>query len=100
MNIEKIEIKCPFCDKGDIVCLYFPSILSEKRTVTATFGVKSKVTKTKEKYEVQSDCSNCGKSQKEIQRAFQEGKKDLEKEKKKLKELEKLGLSNIIETKF
>ena len=52
---------------------------------------------TKEKYEVQSSCPNCGKSAKQIQEALNEGKKDPENEKKILKRLKDQGLdfSNV-----
>ena len=62
---------------------------------------KTKFYKTKEKYEVQSSCPNCGKSAKEIQKALDEGKRDPEKDKKILKRLKDQGLDfTTIKTKF
>ena len=61
-------LSCPFCDKGQITCLYFPSVMTEKRSVTATFGGKSKKKLTSEIWLIQSGCSNCGKNQEEVEK--------------------------------
>ena len=98
--VEKVVIECPFCGKIVIDCIYFPPVLQ-----TAVTRVSAKTStqfyKTKEKYEVQSSCPNCGKSAKEIQKALDEGVKDPEKDKRILKRLKEQGLdfSNVV-TKF
>ena len=101
MNIEKTEIKCPFCNKGEIICLYTPSFWQEKRSITATFGSRRQLKKSKEKYEVQSDCPKCGKKAKEIQKILNEGKEDTEKEKKIFERLKAQGIiKDEMTTKF
>lgn len=99
MKPEKIKLECPFCHKSDLDAIHFPSVI-QSATSAAAHQKVTKFYKTKEKYEVQSKCPNCGKSVKEIQKALDEGVKDPEKEKKKLKELKDLGLPTVIETKF
>lgn len=96
---ENIFLECPFCGKKKIFATYMPSILQTKVSRAANRTV-TKFYQTKEKYEVQSSCPNCGKSAKEIQKAFDEGKKDPEKEKRILKRLKEQGFPEEITTKF
>jgi len=100
MQLQTEEILCPFCKKGKIKCYYIPSFWQEKRSVTATFGGKRNLKRTREKYEVQVPCPNCGKSAKEIQKMLDEGITDTDKEKKILERLKKQGFSGEIKTKF
>jgi uncharacterized Zn finger protein len=92
-----INIECPFCKKETVKAIYYPSILQVTRSRSAAAGTKAKFYRSKEKIEIISDCSNCGKSKKEIIKALQEKKINL---RKRLEELKKLGLSTIITTKF
>ena len=65
------------------------------QTAVSRSAAKGSVTKfyrTKEKYEVISDCPKCGKKVREIQKALQEGKKDPEKEKKIIDRLKQQGI--------
>lgn len=59
---------CPFCEKGEIQCLYFPSVIQEKRRVSATFGAKSERKRSSETWIIQSGCSLCGKSAEEVEK--------------------------------
>lgn len=97
--VENLILECPFCKSKVIMVTFSPSFFQAKVSRTSS-KTSTKFYKTKEKYEVQANCPNCGKSAKEIEKAFNEGVKDPEKTKKKLKELEKLGLPTIIETKM
>jgi len=94
---EKLVLDCPFCKKNVIEATFIPSFFQAATSRSSASGSKTTYYKTKEKYEVQSGCSNCGKSVKEIQKALNEGKKDPEKEKKILERLKAQGLdfSNI-----
>ncbi len=97
---ENITLECPFCKKGKVNVVYFPSVL--QTSVSRAAGkTKTQYYQTKEKYEVQSSCPNCGKSAKQIQKALDEGIKDPEKDKRILKRLKDQGLdfSNVV-TKF
>jgi hypothetical protein len=59
---------CPFCHKGEISCLYFPSAVSVKRNVTASLPGKGSISKSRETWIVQSGCINCGKGKDEVER--------------------------------
>jgi len=72
-----------------------------KKTVSTSAKTSTKYFTVPEKYEVQSDCPNCGKSAKEIQKALNEGKSNPEKDKKILDRLKGQGLfDGEIKTKF
>ena len=95
-----MKIECPFCRKVGVFTLHQAPTL-QAGTSHAAGKTRTKYYYTKEKYEVQSDCPNCGKSQKEIQRALNEGEKNPEKEKKIFERLKKQGLDfTNIQTKF
>jgi len=98
--VENVKIECPFCKKLMVEAIYIPSTLQTAVTRVSA-KTSTKFYRTKEKYEIQSGCSNCSKSAKEIQKALAEGKKDPEKDKKILKRLKEQGLdfSNVV-TKF
>lgn len=96
---ENITIECPFCHKETISAINYPPVLQTSTSHAAGRAV-TRYFYTKEKTEVTSGCSNCGKSQKEVEKALKEGKKDTEKEKKILERLKKQGFSGEITTKF
>jgi len=96
---EQTVLECPFCGQKTINATFIPSML-QAATSRSAAGSKTKFYQTKEKYEIQSGCSNCGKSQKEVERALKEGKPDVDKEKKILKRLQEQGFSGEITTKF
>jgi len=99
--IEYVKLNCPFCNKKTISAIYFPPVIQSMTTRSAGAGKSTKFFKTKEKYEINSGCSNCGKSQKDVEKALKEGKKDTEKEKRILERLKKQGLlKGEITTKF
>ena len=62
------ELSCPFCDKGRIACLYFPSVWGEKRTGRSSLGSGKSISKSTEQWIVQSGCSECGKSAEEVEK--------------------------------
>ena len=98
---ENVRLNCPFCGKETIKTIYIPPFFQAHTSRSSASGSKTTYYKTKEKYQVQSSCPNCGKSAKQIQKALDEGVKDPEKEKKILKRLKDQGLdfSNVV-TKF
>ncbi|MBU5687907.1 MAG: hypothetical protein KQA31_00655 [Candidatus Aenigmarchaeota archaeon] len=89
---EIIEIKCPFCGYEKIKANFYPSVLQTAVSRSAAKGSVTKFYRTKEKYEVLSDCEKCGKKAKEIEKALKEGIKDPEKEKKIEDRLKQQGL--------
>jgi len=89
---------CPFCNKMTIRVIFIPS---SKRQEKGTWGGSMpKYIKTKDSIIVESGCSNCGKSQKEVEKALKKGKSDVDKEKEILERLKGQGFSNEITTKF
>lgn len=60
-------LPCPFCDKGQIQCLYFPSAWTETRSYAAG---KSKKTGhlSSEAWLIQSGCPVCGKTAEEVEK--------------------------------
>ena len=98
---EQIMLECPFCKSKTIKAIFIPSFFQANTSRSSAKGSVTRFYKTKEKYEVQSSCPNCGKYQKEIQKAFEEGKRDSEKDKKILRRLKEQGLDfTTIKTKF
>ncbi len=72
MEISKIEVSCPFCGKP-VKALHRPSLIREKKKASWG-GCKKSFIRDKEILEIVEDCSNCGKTKKEIERALKEGK--------------------------
>jgi len=98
---DNISIECPFCHKMTISAIHHPPVL--QTSVSRAAGrTSTKFYQTKEKTEITSGCSNCGKSQKEVEKALKEGSQDedIEKEKKILERLKQQGFPNEITTKF
>lgn len=62
------ELSCPFCDKGRIQCLYFPSVLSVKSSGRSSIGSGKYFRESANTWLIQSGCSNCGKSQEEVEK--------------------------------
>lgn len=61
-------LPCPFCEKGEISCLYFPGVWSQKMKRTRTLPGGGSVSKSKEIWIIKSGCSKCGKSQEEVEK--------------------------------
>lgn len=61
-------LECPFCQKGEIQCLYFPSAWSVKRKSTKTLPGKGTISKGSEEWIIQSGCPVCGKSAEEVEK--------------------------------
>ncbi len=87
---EKINLECPFCHQETISAFYIPSVLQAATSRSAAKGSVTKFYRTKEKYEITSGCSNCGKSLKEVKKKMEGSEK--EKEDKVIERLKKQGL--------
>jgi len=96
---ENVTLECPFCHKITISAIHYPPVL-QTSVSRAADRTSTKFYQTKEKTEITSGCSNCGKSQKEVEKALKEGSKDVDKEKKILERLKEQGFSSEITTKF
>jgi len=91
---EVIKLECPFCGKQTVKAIHYPSMLQASSSRSAAAGRKIKYYRTKEKYEIASGCSACGKSEKEIQKALK--KRSVKDYTKRIEELRKAGLPTEI----
>jgi hypothetical protein len=64
-------LKCPFCDKGDISCLYFKGQYSMKKTMAAHTS-KNVPVKNSDVWIIQSGCQICGKSKEDVEKKLRE----------------------------
>jgi hypothetical protein len=88
---ENITLECPFCHKMTISAIHYPPVL--QTSVSRAAGrTSTKFYQTKEKTEITSGCSNCGKSQKEVERALKDSNSDVEKEKRIFERLKAQGI--------
>ena len=62
------ELSCPFCDKGRIPCLYFPSVVSIRSKSTATFGKVKQKSKSTDMWLIKSGCNICNKTSEEVEK--------------------------------
>lgn len=62
------ELLCPFCDKGKIACLYFPSVLSVKSSGRSSLGSGKYFRESADTWIIKSGCSLCGKSAEEVEK--------------------------------
>lgn len=82
----------PFLQKRNCKSCLLSSRASNKKSRSAAAGTKTKFYHTKEKLEIISGCSSCGKSKEEIIKALKESKVDW---KKRLEELKKQGFPTV-----
>lgn len=74
VGTQELQMDCPFCEKAKVRVRHKPSVISKKRSITATHGSKYNLHQSKEIYEVLEDCLNCGKTKEEIKKLLIEGK--------------------------
>jgi len=63
---ETIILECSFCNKKTINVVHYPPVL-QTTTSHAAGKTKTQYYYTKDRYEVQNGCSNCGKPVKEVE---------------------------------
>jgi hypothetical protein len=63
-------LKCPFCDKGEISCKWYPSATTVKQTGRTALGGKGKLQKSKEVWIIETGCKVCGKTAEEVEKEF------------------------------
>jgi len=91
-------IKCPCCGKSTIKVFRRPSRLDDKTTHISA-GSKTIYYRVPESYEILSGCSACGRSRKEVQKAFDTGVTTELSHEERLKRLREAGLALRIATK-
>jgi hypothetical protein len=74
MRGEYEELVYPFCEKGKIIALHFPSVWSFKRKSTETLPDRGTFRKSVQVWIIQSGCSVCGKSKEEVKKELKRRK--------------------------
>jgi len=72
MITGKAKVRCPFCEKNEIVAFYKPPHREPSSSRISGKSVTKQIMKD-ESYHIQSDCPNCGAKKKDIQ-AYYDGK--------------------------
>lgn len=94
MSKQIIFLKCPFCKKGEIEAIYFPSVLRSRKGSWG--GYKPKFERSADSIIITSDkCPNCRKTRKEIQKKIK-GEEEMD-HKKVVDRMKKQGLPTQIE---
>ncbi len=103
LPIEYKKIPCPFCQALTIEVAYFPPSLEAHTSRTSAKSI-TKFHRVKERNEVLSGCSACGKTDSQVNNALKkhhtEPNIDDEKRKKRLEELKKAGFSGVFSSKI
>ena len=94
--MPETQTSCPFCKKMSIRVLHIPFVSNTFSSRCRAGGKNTKI--QKERYDILSGCSECGKTQKEVDYAFEHGTKQ-ETRDDKLKRLQASGLPLILESK-
>ncbi len=74
MPSERMTIKCPFCDKGDILTLYTPRTMTMRKSSCSAKTAYSPFFKDPKTEVVSEKCPNCNKTKKEIEDCLKHGK--------------------------
>lgn len=93
---DEVEIECPFCGKGKIKMYHKEGYIQSKASSISS-GKKFTGHKVDDSYVVQNNCSNCGKTKKEIERAFETGETKQMSHEERLKRLKDSGLPTRVE---
>jgi hypothetical protein len=88
---EKMIIKCPFCEKGDITTLYTPRTMIMRKSRCSAKTAYSPFFKDPRSEVITEKCPICGKSKKEIENRLKEGKQPSREE--IIKRLKEAGLN-------
>lgn len=71
---EKMTVKCPFCENGDIATLYQPRTMVMRRSSCSAKTAYSPFFKDPVTKVLSEKCPICGKTKKEIEDALKHGK--------------------------
>ncbi len=71
---EPKNIKCPFCNLGDLIANYAPKALVMKYSRVGSNKKLMKYFKDEKYSVISSECPSCHKSKSEIEKFFKEGK--------------------------
>jgi len=88
-------IQCPFCGKLTITILHIPFVSKTISSKTRAGGRETRI--QKERYDVLSGCSECRKSQKEVEKALNTGKTKEIPHEERLRRIKEAGLPTRLE---
>lgn len=85
-----MQVKCPFCEKGDITISYTPRTMIMRKSSCSAKTAYSPFFKDPKTEVITEKCPHCGKGRKEIEKVLKEGKEPSREE--ILKRLQEAGL--------
>jgi len=91
--MPETQTSCPFCKKMSIRVLHIPFVSNTFSSNCRAGGRNTKI--QKERFDILSGCSECGKTLKEVEYAFDHSTKQ-ETHEEKLKRIKDSGLPTII----
>jgi sarcosine oxidase delta subunit len=91
----EIELDCPFCEKGKVKTFHKEGY-RQAHTSRISGRQATRSFQRPETYEVLEDCPLCGKTKKEIQRAFETGKTKEMTHEERIERLKKRGLPLVL----
>jgi endogenous inhibitor of DNA gyrase (YacG/DUF329 family) len=89
-------LECPFCQKGKVRVFHKGGYLQPKVSRISA-GAKVKYYRMPDTYQVLEDCPECGKSMKEIQKAFETGETEQISHDERLKRIKEAGLPTRVD---
>jgi len=94
---QKIKEMCPFCEQEILEILWWPSHKAARVSRSAIAKNTTWRRKSEGHVLLSEKCPNCGKTKKDIERAWKEGVTSKKVDyKKRIEELKKLGFSGVI----
>jgi len=60
-------LACPFCDKGEIQCLFYPEAYAVRK-VQSGKGKSNTIRKSSSQWIIQSGCNSCGKDLESVEK--------------------------------
>jgi len=96
MAKQYVSLKCPFCNKGDIELIYFPSTVKFVKGPWGGSKPEGKLSSDSTIVKTEK-CPSCGKTDKEIKKALDKGKTVSHEE--RLRRLRESGLPMMIVNK-
>ena len=93
---DETLLECPFCHKGDVRVFHKEGYL-QPRVSRISAGAKVRYYRMPDTYRVLEDCPECGKSKREIQRAFETGVTKEVSHEERLRRLREAGLPTRVE---
>jgi len=98
-KMSEIEIECPFCNKGKIKVFRKESFARPRFSRISGGKKATRYERVPTKYIVTEGCLFCGKTKKEIEKAFDTGKTKEMTHEERIERFKKRGLPLVIDSK-